>query len=72
MDSGNAEKPASGQSLQAETPILGQADESDKIRVITEACERKDVAELVKLANSTGGLLNDGLRKSACESFVRA
>ena len=34
---------------------------------ILEACKCKDIDELRKLATSEGGLLNDELRRKACE-----
>jgi hypothetical protein len=39
-----------------------------KRRQIQQACEQKDVERLAQLANSPGGLLDDGLRQTACET----
>lgn len=38
-----------------------------KQMAIQEACRDHNIAELVNLASSTGGLLEDDLRKTACE-----
>lgn len=38
-----------------------------KYEAIQQACRDHNIAELVSLASSTGGLLEDDLRKSACE-----
>lgn len=41
------------------------AHESKKL-AIREACVNKDIDELVRWANSPGGLLDDSLRQTAC------
>lgn len=41
---------------------------ADKISAITRACQHEDIDELVQLADSAGGLLNDSLRRDACKS----
>lgn len=38
----------------------------DKSREIREACRNADIAALVALSSSKGGLLHDDLRKQAC------
>lgn len=42
-----------------------------KQQAITSACERRDLPQLAKLADSEGGLLEDHFRQSACESCRR-
>jgi hypothetical protein len=38
---------------------------------IVRACQEKDVDRLIRLATSEGGLLNDELRRKACEHNVQ-
>lgn len=43
-----------------------ESDLSSKHELIANACRAGDIDELVSLANSTGGLLDDRLRATAC------
>ena len=37
---------------------------------IVRACDQSDLKQLVQLASSSGGLLEDELRQSACMTFI--
>lgn len=55
------------QSVYADAPE--KSSESDEKReAIQQACQQRDVGALVQLATSSGGLLDDELRRSACMS----
>ena len=46
---------------------LNDISQAEKERTITQACEEHNLDELVRLADSAGGLLNDKLRCAACK-----
>jgi len=43
-----------------------QYDHAEKRQKIVQACYNRDVDALVQLADSSGGLLEDEIRRSAC------
>lgn len=43
-----------------------------KKEAIRQACENKDIDRLVRLTESSGGLLDDALRRTACKHFLQA
>ena len=45
------------------------ADSAQKLKrgAISHACQEKDIKRLIGLADSAGGLLDDSLRRKACE-----
>lgn len=48
-----------------------QDDLSDKRVAISTACREGDIEALIKLADSTGGLLDDEFRATACKLLVQ-
>lgn len=45
----------------------GQIEDEAKHASVTRACQEDDIDSLIRLATSEGGLLNDNLRRKACE-----
>lgn len=52
----------------SERPGSDSVDKGSKRGQIKQACEQQNVQLLVQLADTPGGLLDDGLRQLACET----
>lgn len=62
---------AIGTSEESQDKDSGETDVSHEVKRILAACEEPfDLDLLIRLATSTGGLINDEVRKVACKSLV--
>jgi hypothetical protein len=55
-------------SFHEQQALLDSIEKRSKREQIQQACGQKDVERLAQLADSRGGLLDDGLRQTACET----
>lgn len=77
MDTQNEDKRELSEESDSSTSAVGTCKESQdrdprqKVDRILAACEEpRDLDLLIRLATSTGGLINDGVRKIACRSLA--
>lgn len=82
MESQNEDKRELSEHFDGSTPAVGTSKEcqdkdpgeiklSDEVNSILAACEEpQDLDLLIRLATSTGGLINDEVRKVACKSLA--
>lgn len=56
-------------SPEQQQPALDNTETVSKREQIQQACEHRDTYRLVQLADSSGGLIDDGLRQLACKTL---